>query len=145
MANSTGTVSYSTTLAIDSAGGTDYVAVAEVIEINGPGVKVTNVDLSNLNSPSHFREFRAGFADGGEVTFKLTFTQAQYLAILNMVGTSLMHAKITLPLLSSQSDAAYATFYGHISELGMAIPEDDRITNDVTFKVSGAITWSAGS
>ena len=144
MSNSTGTVSYSATFGF---GGNSFPpsVLAEVIEIEGPGFKVTSVDLSNLNSPSHAREFRAGFTDAGEITLKLTFTQSAYITLLSYLNYSLQAWQITLPLVGSQSTAAKVTGYGHISSLGQAIPEDDRITNDVTIKVSGMPSFTGGA
>lgn len=145
MANTTGTHSYSTALSLDPAGGSSYAAVAEVIEITHDGVEVKDTDMSNLQSPTAYREFRPGMADAKTLTFKLTFTQGQYATLLSNIRTKLMSWKVTLPLVGSQVTAATLTFAGHINKLGKSIPEDDRITNDVGVKISGAITFTAGS
>ena len=145
MANSTGTHSYGTTLGLDPAGGTSYTTVAEVIEINGEGVEVSRTKMSNLTSPNAYHEKRPGFADAGQVTFKCTWTKAQYSTFLTNIRTALMAWKVTFPLVGAESVPSTWACAGHLSKLGFAVPEDDRITNDVTVDVSGKPTFTSGT
>jgi hypothetical protein len=137
--------SYSTTLGIDPTGGSSYVSIAEVIEINGPGIKVTATKRTNLNSPNGYQEKIPGLADQGQLTCKLNFSEAQYTSLVAVIRTPLIAFKITFPLTGTQTVAATLTGQGQIAELGMAFPDDDRITCDATFEASGKWTFTAGT
>lgn len=145
MPNSVGTHSYSTLLSIDPNGGTSYVAIGEVFKLALPGIKVGATEVTNLNSPGAAKEFRAGLIDGGDFTASITWTQGVYNSLLSWLRKSLMSWKITFPLVGSQVTAATVTGAGHITELPGEVPEDDRITNDLTIKVSGVVTLTLGS
>jgi hypothetical protein len=143
MAVSTGTHSYSTTLSIDPAGGTSYTLVVEVKEMNGPGMKITQSDRTNLSSPGAAREKTPGLIDQGQLTMKLNFTKVQYAAFLTMLRKAL-GCKITYPLVGAEVTASTLVGLGSIAEIGQAIPEDDIITNDVTIEATGLWVFTAG-
>lgn len=145
MANSTGTTSYGADLAIDWSGGSSYASVAEVEDLDFPAIKVPVANVSNLKSPGAAHEKRAKMIDAGTCRAKLTFTQAQYASFLTHLRVNLAAFKITLPLVGAQSVAATITFFGSISALGVPIPADDTITNDVEFEVSGLPVFTNGS
>jgi len=145
MANSTGVHSYSTAFAVDPAGGTTFVAQAEVKELSFPGIKISSSDRTNLSSPSAFREFVPGLGDAGEITLKLNWTKAQYNLFVSNVRKSLMGWKITFPLVGSEITASTLTGNGHWTDIGGPFPEDDIITNEVTLKVSGLPVFTQGS
>lgn len=145
MPNSTGTHSYGTALGLDTSGGSSYVSVAEVKKIDRSSLKVTTSSMFNLLSPSAHEEKRPGKADAGQLSLTLNFTKAQYATFLTNVRKALMSWKITYPLVGSEVTASNETFAGHIGELGVAVPEDDTITVDVTVEISGVITFTQGS
>lgn len=145
MAASTGTHSYSTTFNVDPTGGSTFAAWAEVTEINGPGIKVGSTELTNLNSPNAAKEKTPGLIDAGQLTLKCNFTKVQYALMLTNLRTKGMALKITFPLVGAEITASTLTGTGFIAELGIAIPEDDRITNDVTIEWSGLPVFTAGT
>ncbi len=79
------------------------------------------------------------------MTIKCTWTKAQYAVFLTNIRKALMTFKLTFPLVGAEVTASNLTFAGHISKLPLAVPEDDRITNDVTFDVSGVPVFTAGT
>lgn len=145
MAASTGVHSYSTTLGIDQTGGTTYVVQAEVKEITGPGIKVSSSDRTNLSSPSAAREFAAGLIDAGELSLKLNWTKAQYALFFTGLRKNVMGLQITFPLVGAEVTASKLAGNGHFTDVGLAIPEDNIITNDVTIKWSGLPVFTSGS
>lgn len=145
MANSTGTHSFGTTLGMDPAGGSSYTTVVEVRKIDRSSLKVTSSSMFNLSSPSAHEEKRPGKADAGQMTLTLTWTKTQYATFLTNVRKALMTFKITYPLVGAEVTASTETFAGHIGEFGVAVPEDDAITVDVTIEISGVITFTPGT
>ena len=137
--------SYSTTLGVDKTGGTTYVTVAELIDMDGPSIKVTVTERTNLNSPNKTKEKITGFIDSGQLKVKCSFTETQFAAFMGMLGVNTMSVQITYPLTGSQTTAATLTGKGQIAEIGQSFPEDDRITMDVTLESTGAWTFTPGS
>jgi len=145
MPASTATHSCGTRLSWDTAGGTTYADIAEVIDLDGPSPKIPAADVSNLQSPNCYREKRPKMVDPGAFKAKMNFTKAQYGQLLGQVRKYPISFKISFPLIGTETTASSATWSGFIGGIGMAIPDDDRITNDVDVEVSGPITFTAGS
>ena len=53
------------------------VDVAQIFSMSGPSLSMDPVEVSEHASVKHYREFRTGFRDGGEVTLGLRFDPAQ--------------------------------------------------------------------
>lgn len=56
--------------------GSGWTTIAEVTAIHGPGLKRDMIDVTSHDSIDGWREFVAGLADGGEVTFDINFLPA---------------------------------------------------------------------
>jgi hypothetical protein len=142
---STGTHSVTTTFAVDPTGGTAYATIAEVIEITGPGMNVQKTKFTNLGSPNATEEYKPGLIDPDVLTMKLNWTKAQYSTWLGQLRTPGMAWKITFPLVGAEITASTLTGKGFLTKLGLAIPDNDRITNDVEFAITGSPVFTAGS
>lgn len=116
--------------------------IAEINSIDGPGKSRDTIDVTSLDSTGGYREFIGGFRDGGTVTLPMNFTRDTYdLMNADFESNLLQNYEIFLP------DAEHTSFEfeGLVTELGLAIPADDKITADVTIKVSGQIVMNSGS
>lgn len=114
-----------------------YVAIAEVINISGPGMSRDTIDVTNLDSSGGYREFIAGFRDGGEVTLTMNFTVDGYEQMhLDFANDTAINYQIVLP------DAGEYTlgFAGLVTALPLSIPTDQQVTMDVTIKITGEVT-----
>ena len=122
--------------------GTDWVNIAEVNSITGPGKSRDTIDVTTLDSTGGYREFIGGFRDGGTVTLPMNFTRSTYdLMNTDFESDDLQNYEIFLP----DTEGTSFEFEALVTELGLAIPADDKITADVTLKVSGSITVNSGS
>lgn len=118
----------------EDGGDPSGVIFAEVIEITLNGGSVTAINTSHLTTTERWKTFAPGFKDPGEITFKANFDIAEYEILLGSTG-NLGSFTLTLP------EGSTVSADGFISKVpGIAIPEDDRITTDFTFKVSGQFT-----
>ena len=119
-----------------------WVDIAEINSINGPGMSRDTIDVTSLDSTGGYREFIGGFRDGGTVTLSINFTRAGYeLMKEDFESDVLQNYEILLP----DTDATSFEFEGLVTELPLSIVPDDKITADITIKVSGEVTLNSGS
>lgn len=115
--------------------GGNFVPVAEVFDINGPGISRDVVETTNYDSPDRWREKIGGLRDGGDVTFTLNFRNSTYTVFrADFDGDDPVEYRIVLP------NGFTLTFLGLVTAMPLAIPVGDRVTMDVTIEVSGAVT-----
>ena len=137
--------SFTCDLTWDSTYGGTYETVGHIQEIHPPKMKANEVKTTNLKVTSAFHTYIAGFIDAGECSFKMDFDKTQS-GLLNtaFIGRALSSWKVTASDLGST--ASTIVFDGFIKELQMFdVPEDDRLTGDITVKVSGKPIFTAGT
>lgn len=124
------------------AGSADWQAIAEIISISGPTMTREFIDVTSLDSTGGYREFIAGFRDGGTVTLNMNFTSATYSIMKDdFEDKDSQFYEIVLPDENSTS----FEFEGLVTELPLEIPTDDRVTANVTIKVVGKVEVNSGS
>ena len=122
--------------------GSDWVAIAEINSVTGPNKSRDTIDVTSLDSTGGYREFIGGFRDGGSVTLPMNFTRDTYDTMnTDFEDDDLQNYEILLP----DDDATSFEFEALVTELGLGIPADDKVTADVTLKVSGQVTVNSGS
>jgi hypothetical protein len=129
--------SYGSTLGYSATSGGSYTNVAEVVEVDGPSLQVSEVDVTSLASPSAHKEFLPGLVDPGDIKLKLNLLTSQFSTVWGFAaGRTFKYWKITL----SNGDTAVA--YGFIKELHPSAPDNKQLMADMTIKVSGPITYT---
>lgn len=129
----------------DGASAEAFTDIAEVLDVGGPSYAKDTMDVSHSTSPDKYREFIAGFIDAGEVTLTANMTQADFAALLaKLEADAKSNYKITFP------DDNYSTlptiiFAAHVTALGPTVPTQDKVTMDVTFKITGKPAYTQGS
>jgi len=119
-----------------------WANIAEINTITGPSPSRDTIDVTSLDSTDGWREFIAGFKDGGTVVLAMNFTRAEYETMWDdFASDTLRDYEIVLP------DDATTTmeFEGLVTDMPLTIPPDDKITIDVTIKISGVPTLNSGS
>ena len=115
----------------------DAVSVAEVNSISGPNMTRDTIDVTSLDSTGGYREFIGGFRDGGEVTLNMNFTRNGYDDFLvDFQASTTQSYSIELP----DTGTTTFSFTGIVTSLGTGVPMDDKVTADVTIKISGQVT-----
>jgi predicted secreted protein len=116
--------------------------LAEINSISGPSMTRDFIDVTSLDSTGGFREFIAGFRDGGTVSLTMNFTRDTYdIVFADFEDDDPHYYEILLP----DDDNTSFEFCGYVTELPLEIPTDDKITANVTIKVSGKVTKNSGS
>jgi len=122
--------------------GSSWENIAEINSITGPNKSRDTIDVTSLDSTGGYRAFIGGFRDGGSVTLPMNFTRDTYDTMnTDFEDDDLQNYEIFLP----DDDGTSFEFEALVTELGLGIPADDKVTADVTLKVSGQVTVNSGS
>jgi len=119
-----------------------WVAIAEINNIGGPDMSRDVVDVTSLSSTGGYREFITGFRDGGSVTLSMNFRRDTFGTMkTDFESNTLQNYEIVLP------DPGNTTleFEGLVTACPLTVPPDDKITVEVTIKISGQVTVNSGS
>ena len=121
----------------DMASSPVFTTIAEVNTINGPNLSRDTAEVTNLSSPGGYKEFIGTFRDGGEVTLNANWTIGGYVDMKTDFETSsLVDYEIVLP----DTGETTLSFSALVTALGMTIPTNDKVSMDVTIKISGETT-----
>ena len=122
--------------------GSNWVDLADIQSIDGPKKTRDTIDTTNLDSTGGYRTFIGGFRDGGTVTLPMNFTRASYeLMNADFESDDLQNYEILLP----DDEITSFEFEALVTELGLGIPADDKVTALVTLKISGQVVINSGS
>jgi hypothetical protein len=142
MAEATAEIGFGTAFGIgDGAAGSEaFPALAEVIDITPPSDSVDVIEKTHMASPDRNKEFGPGLNDGGECSFGIHFLpgvgdDARIQSI--RTARELGNYRITFP------GGATWTFRGFLTSYEPSVPLDDRMTAQVTFKVTGSYVAAA--
>lgn len=122
--------------------GSAWVDIAEINSISGPGMTRDTIDVTSLDSTGGYREYITGFRDAGTISLAMNFTRSTYELMKNdFEDNSLQNYEIVLP----DTENTTLEFEGLVTELPLNIPTDDKITADVTIKISGQVVINSGA
>jgi len=117
-----------------------WTQMAEINSINGPNKSRATIDVTSLDSSGGYREFIASFRDAGEVTLNMNFTLDTFDDMnVDFEAEAANDYQIILP------DTGNTTFdfSGLVTAIGMAVPLDDKVSSDVTIKITGQVTLTS--
>ena len=100
-----------------------------------------SIDITTMDSADKFREFIAGLADAGELTFTVNY-DGSAAGTANDLNTAYQAGTSETWTVTFPDTSTWVAPGGFITSLGHAIPVDDKITQDVTIKLSGKPTFT---
>jgi len=123
--------------------GTDWVELAEVINVGGPTLSRATVEVVSLNVSNAFKNFLASYRDAGAVTFTMVFRRDTYETMKEDYDSdSNANYEIYIEAVENTS----FEFEGLVTEMPLVgIAGDSVITVDVTIKIDGEMTLNSGS
>ncbi len=127
---------FGTVWAMDPAGGTNYTDVADVTEIGVLDISAETIESTVHGSAGGWRTFIGGLKDAGELKMSINYDPAVHGTILSNIAKDGVAHEITL----TDAGAATVTFDGIITGLSVGAPMDDKLSGEVTIKISGAVT-----
>jgi hypothetical protein len=122
--------SYNTTFSFNAT-------IGEVLNITAPQISVEPIETTHLTSSNAFKEFIPGFGDGGEISLTINYAKAQLSTLYGLIRTV---ASFTLTFADSSTWTGSA-FLTALS--GGEVEEDNRVTCEITLKVTGKPTFTA--
>lgn len=124
----------------DDSSASTYTAISEVNSISGPNMSREMIDTTSLDTSGGYRTFIPSFRDGGEVTLACNFDRDNYITFLtDFQSSSITYWQIVFP----DTGATTFEFAAYVSALGQSTPNDDKLTMDVTLKISGEMEVSS--
>ena len=124
----------------DSSGGS-WQTIGNIVSITPLNPSRDTVDVTTYADTDGYRKFIGGLRDGGSVTFTMLFTREGYELLFNdFESNTLQNYEIVLP------DDVNTTFEfeGLVTEMPLSTPIDEKVTVDVTIKISGAPYLGSG-
>lgn len=140
MAASTAILGFGTTFAIGDGGSPEaFTALAEVLDVSAPSDSVDVIEVTHQTSPGRTKEFIAGLNDPGECSFTINFIPGAgddtALQAIRTPSTS-TNFRITFP----DTGSTTWTFAGFLTSYTPTAPVNDRMTADITIKLTGSYT-----
>lgn len=122
--------------------GSAWVVMAEVSAIDGPSKARETIDVTALDSADGYREFIGDLRDGGALSLTMNFLRANYdLLDTDFENDSNQSYAVVFP----DADRTYFELEGLVTELPVSASVGDKITANVTIKVTGKVTVGDGS
>jgi predicted secreted protein len=117
-----------------------FNAIAEVNSITGPSMTRDFIDATSLDSTGGYREFIGGFRDGGQVVLNMNFERDGFEQMrLDFASDDAVGYQIVLP----DDSATTLDFDAFVTDLPLTISPDDKVTVDVTLKITGEVTLTS--
>jgi len=116
--------------------------IAEVTSINGPGMSRNTIDVTSLDTEDGYMEFIGALRDPGTVVLSMNFSRETYDVMkADFEDNDRQNYKIVIP----DEDQTTLEFEGLVTELPLSIEVNDKISCDVTIKLSGKVNHFDGS
>jgi predicted secreted protein len=120
----------------------EYHPIANIYSLTGPSLTKETVDSTALDTPNGYRQFIGSLKNSGTLAFSLLFTSGGYEVIKGFYDSNTsVQFRITLPDKATvEGHGSQFVFHGLVTELPLTVPVEDKVTCDVTVKISGAVT-----
>lgn len=126
--------------------GSTYTTITETKTLLIPTTEVEYLDATNLDSANGFREYIPGLKDAGEITVGCNYTPAIYaLAQQYRSDGTLIYLRTTLPLFTGQTGGDVFTFRAYVTPALEQTAVGEIIMLNLGFRISGAVTYTAGA
>lgn len=119
--------------------------ISEVIEISLPTPETEEVEATHFQSPEGAREFIGGLVDNGEVMYGINFIAGSPTDLLiaeAQKSRTIRPVEVIIPTTIGDKKQKFA-FSGFVKRYERNIPLGDRLTAQVTLRVSGNVTQTA--
>lgn len=124
----------------DGASPEVFTAIAEVNSITGPSMSRETIDVTSLDSTGGYREYITGFRDGGEVALSMNFTRDGWEAMrIDFANDDTVNYQIVFP----DTGATTLDFAAYVTDLPITTTPDDKITAEITLKITGEVTLTS--
>lgn len=127
----------------DGASPEVFTAIAELLDVTGPGLDSLMLDATSHDSTNNARDkIAAKIVDAGQVVMNLHFlpgSAGHKALITDMYAFTRKNWKLSFP----DSPATVWPFVAMVQHIEMSAPFEDKLTFDVTLEISGKPTFPA--
>lgn len=118
-----------------------FTAIANVTNVSGPEIERETYDVTSHDSLDGWREFIGGLKDGGEVSLELNYDPSKHdVLVADFEDSEPRDYKIVFPKnLGTWEIKALLTGFSQEA------PVDDKLSAELTFKVTGKPTITPGA
>lgn len=136
-----------TKLYYDSDGTPPYTQLSAVASLTGPTVTRSFEEQTELDSTGDWEEFCKSFRNGGQLVAQLYSKRSVLTILYNTIepATTAYYWKVLFPLESGDSVESSLIFQAWIESIGLEVPDKGNIMTPLTLKVTGSVTYTAGS
>ena len=114
--------------------------IGNIVSVEMGGEVRDPIDISTMDSTSKFREFIGGMADPGEITAQVNYDGSASGVMQNL------HVQYAAGLAETWTfnlaDTSKFVAQGFITNLGVAAPYEDKITQSLTIKLTGVPVYT---
>lgn len=123
-------------------GGGDFVAIANIESLGGPGIEREQIDVTSHDSPEQWEEFVFGIKRTGEVSCDVNYDPSEHDFLFDDFDTPEPRAyRIRWP---DPAETVW-NFQAGLTGFEPDAPHDDKLTASLTFKLSGIPEFVVGS
>ena len=119
-----------------------FVAVAEVLDINGPELSQIIEDATTMDSPNGWGEkIAVGVREAGDVTFQMHMIQddtTQNSLYSDLGSSTKRNFRLVFP-----SGTKRLAFSGFVQRIGQSYPVKGKLVNDCTVSITGQVVKEA--
>jgi len=138
MAASAGIAFDGITIAWSATSGGTYVAFGEITDVGGIGETASPIDMTHAESPDNRREYIVGLSDGKDASLTVNYTRAQAGFIETHYNVQ-QYYKITM------ANADTFLFYGIINDFEHLGAVGDKMSSQISIKITGKVDHTAGA
>lgn len=117
-------------------GSTTWTEFAQIKDIKPPKVEADDIDISHMQSPDMFREYSAGWADGGELEVQVQFSKTDNATVYGLFRQD-KGFRMTF------ADGSRWKLNGYIKTFSNELEKDGIVTATIGVKVSGKPVFEA--
>jgi hypothetical protein len=143
MAETEALSSFGTVLQIgDGADPEVFTGIAEVRDIDGPGLELSTIEVTHHLSPDATREHMATLKDLTEISFEIAFipTGATHDLTTGLMSVWYNRTKNNWRIVFTDSGSTTWQMSGFVTSFGLGAPVEGILTASCTIKLTGGIT-----
>lgn len=113
-----------------------------LISMDGPSGTTDAVETTHSGTTDYSKTFMPGLNDEGEITLNINFNPDEPAVTRSRTVSNLV---ATFPPKTGQTNGATFTCSAFVTAASVAVQIEGRMTQTVTWKLSGVATWADGA
>lgn len=120
----------------------NFTTIAEVMDIEGPGISLATAEVTNQSSPGGFREKIGTVKDGGQITFSINYvtTEGTHDPSTGLLKDLIDKTKRNFKLVFPDTGATEWLLPCLVVNVTPSLPVDGALTAAITLEVAGQPT-----